>query len=78
MRLTRHMLEQMQRVTGAAAISSVVNTHANGDHCWGNAALAQNVRKTPTSASGCLAMGNKRCLSSLMAPFFDIPPESMT
>lgn len=37
--LTRRMLSELQRVTGAAAISSVVNTHANGDHCWGNQAV---------------------------------------
>jgi cyclase len=39
-RLTRRMLSELQRVTGAAAISSVVNTHANGDHCWGNQAVS--------------------------------------
>jgi len=37
-RHTREMLEQMRRVTAAAgSIGTVVNTHANGDHCWGNA-----------------------------------------
>lgn len=35
--LTRRMLDAMQRVVPAAArIDTVVNTHANGDHCWGN------------------------------------------
>jgi len=38
--LTRRMLTRMERVTGGAAIESVVNTHANGDHCWGNALLS--------------------------------------
>ncbi len=38
LRLTRHMLEDMRRATRAAdEIEIVVNTHANGDHCWGNA-----------------------------------------
>lgn len=37
--LTRRMLSDMERVTGGAAIQSVVNTHANGDHCWGNQAV---------------------------------------
>jgi glyoxylase-like metal-dependent hydrolase (beta-lactamase superfamily II) len=37
--LTQQMLRQMRRVTGSAEIGSVVNTHANGDHCWGNQAL---------------------------------------
>jgi glyoxylase-like metal-dependent hydrolase (beta-lactamase superfamily II) len=40
LRLTAEMLEQMRVLTAAAApISTVVNTHANGDHCYGNALL---------------------------------------
>jgi glyoxylase-like metal-dependent hydrolase (beta-lactamase superfamily II) len=35
--LTREMLEAMRRATPAAArIGTLVNTHANGDHCYGN------------------------------------------
>jgi glyoxylase-like metal-dependent hydrolase (beta-lactamase superfamily II) len=35
--LTEQMLAAMRRVEPAAArIRTVVNTHANGDHCWGN------------------------------------------
>jgi glyoxylase-like metal-dependent hydrolase (beta-lactamase superfamily II) len=35
--LTRDMLDAMRRATRAAErIEIVVNTHANGDHCWGN------------------------------------------
>src|SRR4051794_39578829 len=33
---TREMLAQMRRVSTASRIGTVVNTHANGDHCWGN------------------------------------------
>jgi glyoxylase-like metal-dependent hydrolase (beta-lactamase superfamily II) len=41
LRLTAEMLEAMRRVSPAAEqISTVVNTHANGDHCYGNALLA--------------------------------------
>lgn len=41
LRLTEEMLEEMRRATPAAErIGTVVNTHANGDHCYGNAALA--------------------------------------
>ena len=39
MTLTREMLDAMAPVTGRSAISTVVNTHANGDHCYGNAAV---------------------------------------
>jgi len=40
LRLTAEMLEQMRATTRAAdRIATVVNTHANGDHCYGNALL---------------------------------------
>ena len=43
LRLTAEMLEAMRRVTAAAErIGTVVNTHANGDHCYGNALLAES------------------------------------
>jgi cyclase len=34
--LTREMLEQMKPITSTRPIGSLVNTHANGDHCYGN------------------------------------------
>jgi cyclase len=35
--LTERMLDEMRRAVPAAArIDTLVNTHANGDHCWGN------------------------------------------
>ena len=36
LRLTRQMLAEMDRHTSGRPIRTVVNTHANGDHCWGN------------------------------------------
>ena len=37
LRLTREMLDAMRRATPAARrIGTLVNTHANGDHCFGN------------------------------------------
>src|SRR5690606_26287353 len=37
-RRTAQMLEAMRAAVPAArTIATVVNTHANGDHCWGNA-----------------------------------------
>jgi cyclase len=36
LKLTQRMLADMERHTSARPIRTVVNTHANGDHCWGN------------------------------------------
>jgi len=36
LKLTRAMLEAMAPVRAEAPITTVVNTHANGDHCYGN------------------------------------------
>ena len=36
LKITQHMLDTMTDHTRAAPIGTVVNTHANGDHCYGN------------------------------------------
>lgn len=36
LKLTREMLDAMAAVTATKPISTLVNTHANGDHCYGN------------------------------------------
>ncbi|HWZ20949.1 MAG TPA: MBL fold metallo-hydrolase [Ktedonobacteraceae bacterium] len=41
LKLTRDMLDTMHKsIPAAAHIDIVVNTHANGDHCWGNELVA--------------------------------------
>ncbi len=41
LKLTAEMLAEMRRASAAATdIDTVVNTHANGDHCWGNQLVA--------------------------------------
>ena len=39
-RLTRRMLDAMAPLTSGAPIRRLVNTHGDGDHCWGNQLLA--------------------------------------
>lgn len=59
--LTRAMLDAMAPVTSTAPIRTLVNTHANGDHCYGNqlvtgaevvtsAASAREMEALPPSA----------------------------
>ena len=51
LRLTAEMLEAMRRAAPAAArIGTLVNTHANGDHCYGNSLVA-GARIVASSAS---------------------------
>ena len=40
LKLTGEMLESMKGRVGPAPIATVVNTHANGDHCYGNQLVA--------------------------------------
>lgn len=60
LRITQRMLDAMVPHTSGAPITSVVNTHANGDHCYGNwlvrdaeiissAATAHEMREVPPS-----------------------------
>jgi cyclase len=63
LRLTAEMLESLRRATPAAAhIATVVNTHANGDHCYGNALLA-----------GSDIVSTVRCAEELL----QLPPATM-
>ncbi len=42
LKLTREMLDAMRRAVPAAqSIETLVNTHANGDHCFGNQLVAE-------------------------------------
>ena len=50
LRLTRAMLDAMAAVTAWRAIATVVNTHANGDHCYGNQ-LVRGARIVTSEAS---------------------------
>lgn len=40
LKITQKMLDTMAQATEKAPISTVVNTHANGDHCYGNQLLS--------------------------------------
>jgi cyclase len=64
LRLTANMLAEMRRrVPTADRIATVVNTHANGDHCWGN----QLVRGANIVSSQAAAREMKELPPRLMA-----------
>ena len=58
--LTREMLDQLAPIAGR--IETVVNTHANGDHCWGNE-LVGDAR----------IVASKECAAEIGTP----PPETL-
>ncbi|MFM1790257.1 MAG: hypothetical protein RLZZ526_584, partial [Actinomycetota bacterium] len=50
LRITQRMLDHMAPFTQTAPIGSVVNTHANGDHCYGNS-LVKNANIIASAAT---------------------------
>jgi len=63
LRLTAEMLETMRgRTPAAERIATVVNTHANGDHCYGNALVA-----------GSDIISSARCAEEMV----QLPPSAM-
>jgi cyclase len=63
LRLTAEMLEAMRgRTPAAERIATVVNTHANGDHCYGNALVA-----------GSDIISSARCAEEMV----QLPPSAM-
>ena len=63
LRLTAEMLEAMRgRTPAAEQIATVVNTHANGDHCYGNALVA-----------GSDIISSARCAEEMV----QLPPSAM-
>ncbi|HEY8524738.1 MAG TPA: MBL fold metallo-hydrolase [Acidimicrobiales bacterium] len=72
LKLTAAMLEAMRAAVPAAErIGTVVNTHANGDHCYGNALVAD--AEIVASAAGAAEM--EEVPPSLLAAFVRSAPE---
>jgi cyclase len=51
LRLTAEMLERMEPVLERSPLGAAVNTHANGDHCFGNQLLPEGIPLYGTSAA---------------------------
>lgn len=71
LRLTQDMLDAMAPVVVAAPIDTVVNTHANGDHCYGN----QLVKGAEIIASTATAHEMTEVPPSMLAALNNAPGE---
>jgi glyoxylase-like metal-dependent hydrolase (beta-lactamase superfamily II) len=72
LRLTAEMLDTMRAAVPAArSIGTVVNTHANGDHCWGN----QLVRDAEIVGSRACAEEMAELPPALLAALTASPPD---
>lgn len=71
LKLTQQMLELMATVTSSSPINTVVNTHANGDHCYGN----QLVRDATIIASAATAHEMGDVPPAMMAALNNAPGE---
>lgn len=71
LKLTAEMLASMSRAVQAAPITTVVNTHANGDHCYGN----QLVRDAEIIASNATAREMIEVPPSMLAALNKAPGE---
>ena len=71
LKITQRMLDAMDSLTQRAPIQSVVNTHANGDHCYGN----QLVRDREIIASVATAHEMTEVPPSMLAALNQAPGE---
>jgi glyoxylase-like metal-dependent hydrolase (beta-lactamase superfamily II) len=75
LRLTGEMLEAMEPVTSTRPIATVVNTHANGDHCYGNELVAGPGVEIVASAAAAAEMDESppRTLAALVEGIDQMP-----
>jgi glyoxylase-like metal-dependent hydrolase (beta-lactamase superfamily II) len=68
LKLTRQMLDAMRRATPAANhIGTVVNTHSNGDHCYGNSLLRGATIVASTACAEEMAHVSPSMLAGMLA-----------
>lgn len=75
LRLTGEMLEAMEAVTSTRPITTLVNTHANGDHCFGNELVAGPGVEIVASAAAAVEMDETppKSLAALVASVDQMP-----
>ena len=75
LRLTEAMLDAMAPITAAAPVLSFVNTHANGDHCYGNSEVTRRWSDTEIVASSATAHEMADVPPSMLAALNRAPGE---
>jgi len=75
LRLTAAMLDAMKALTDRAPIASLVNTHANGDHCYGNKEAADRFEGLEIIASTATAEEMNDVPPGMLAALNDAPGE---
>ena len=77
LRLTQEMLDVMGPITKVRPITALVNTHANGDHCYGNQLVAGgSVDVIATNAAAAeMDEAPPAAMAGMMAMADDLPPE---
>ena len=73
--LTAAMLDAMGGATAAAPVDTVVNTHANGDHCYGNAEVTRRRPDVSIVASAATAHEMADVPPSMLAALNRAPGE---
>ena len=75
LRLTETMLDTMAPMTARAPIASLVNTHANGDHCYGNSEVTRRWSTAEIIASSATAHEMADVPPSMLAALNRAPGE---
>ena len=75
LRLTAAMLDAMKALTDRAPVASLVNTHANGDHCYGNKEAADRFEGLEIIASTATAEEMNDVPPAMLAALNDAPGE---
>jgi glyoxylase-like metal-dependent hydrolase (beta-lactamase superfamily II) len=73
--ITARMLDSMSPQTTAAPVDTVVNTHANGDHCYGNGEVTRRFDDVEIVASTACAEEMGEVAPSMLAALNDAPGE---
>lgn len=73
LRLTARMLDAMAPFTSSAPVGSLVNTHANGDHCYGNGEVRQRWNDVEIVASSAAAEEMPEVPPAMLAALNDAP-----